>query len=122
MPRALRVCSSPGCASLVPAGKRYCPEHTRRSPDDRPSAAQRGYDAEWRRIRKAHLKQHPLCAMCMAQGIEREGNHVDHIIPLAHGGTHDPSNLQTLCHAHHSQKTARYDGGFGRVGKGGRNR
>ena len=31
---------------------------------------------------------------------------LDHIIPLVDGGTHDPSNLQTLCTPCHKKKTA----------------
>ncbi|WP_139238733.1 HNH endonuclease, partial [Yersinia ruckeri] len=30
----------------------------------------------------------------------------DHIIPKAHGGTDDPSNLELLCWPHHRKKTA----------------
>lgn len=39
---------------------------------------------------------------------------MDHIVPLAQGGTNDTSNLQTLCRSCHSKKTVLYDGGFGR--------
>jgi 5-methylcytosine-specific restriction endonuclease McrA len=28
------------------------------------------------------------------------GLQIDHIVPFAHGGTHDPENLRTLCGAH----------------------
>ena len=31
---------------------------------------------------------------------------LDHIVPLVDGGTHDPSNLQTLCTPCHKKKTA----------------
>lgn len=79
----------------------------------RPSAARRGYDAAWRRIRLAHLKRHPLCADCERAGIAVPATDVDHILPLRRGGTHAPSNLQSLCHFHHSSKTAREDGRFG---------
>lgn len=41
--------------------------------------------------------------------------HVDHITPLARGGTNARRNLQALCGPCHSTKTARQDGGFGRV-------
>jgi 5-methylcytosine-specific restriction protein A len=40
---------------------------------------------------------------------------VDHIVPRRAGGSDDPSNLQGACHACHSRKTARADGGFGRA-------
>jgi len=42
--------------------------------------------------------------------------HLDHIVPLAAGGERlDASNVQWLCIACHSVKTAREDGGFGKV-------
>lgn len=42
---------------------------------------------------------------------------VDHIVPLSKGGAKsDPANLQAFCHSHHSIKTIRHDGGFGRRG------
>lgn len=78
--------------------------------DRRPGARARGYDAEWERVRAAHLRDHPDCRRC-----GQPGQHVDHIIPLARGGTHDPANLQTLCHSCHSMKTVALDGGFGRT-------
>jgi 5-methylcytosine-specific restriction protein A len=40
--------------------------------------------------------------------------HLDHVIPLAQGGTNDPDNLQWLCAGCHSRKTVEQDGGFGR--------
>jgi 5-methylcytosine-specific restriction protein A len=120
-PRASRVCPIPGCAELISGSERYCPEHTRqqqRSVDSRrPSSARRGYDAEWQRIRSEHLRDHPCCVQCAAQGVQRFGRHVDHIVSKRNGGTNDPTNLQTLCDSHHSRKTATYDGGFGNARK-----
>jgi 5-methylcytosine-specific restriction protein A len=78
----------------------------------RPQARSRGYTNEWERLRRDHLRSHPCCVMCG----EREHLHVDHII--AHKGNValllNASNLQTLCHACHSRKTAQIDGAFGR--------
>ena len=34
-----------------------------------------------------------------------EDGHLDHIKPLAEGGTNDRSNLQGLCGRHHDEKT-----------------
>jgi len=77
---------------------------------DRPSAAARGYDVKWRRIRAQFVKAHPYCS---APGCGAPTTDVDHIIPRARGGTDDWSNLQALCHAHHSAKTATQDGRWG---------
>jgi 5-methylcytosine-specific restriction enzyme A len=111
----LPPCSAPGCpARAVSRGRcaRHAQEAARRyreqHPDARPSAGARGYGAEWRDVRVAHLARSPWCQVC-----GRAGSVVDHIIPRAAGGTDDPSNLQTLCARCHGQKTARHDGGFG---------
>jgi 5-methylcytosine-specific restriction protein A len=44
------------------------------------------------------------CAVCkrIVYGLDAQ---VDHRIPLADGGTDSLDNLQTLCLAHHGQKT-----------------
>jgi 5-methylcytosine-specific restriction protein A len=47
------------------------------------------------------LAAEPLCRHCSRPGLD-----VDHIIPLASGGTNDRNNLQVLCHSCHSSKTA----------------
>lgn len=106
-----RVSSCPGRATHG----RYCELHAEkyRVKDERPSAARRGYDRAWRRIRARYLRRYPDCVVC-----GRLAEEVDHIVPLAAGGTHEEGNLQALCKVHHSQKTAVLDGGFGR-GQGG---
>ena len=86
----------------------------KRAPDTRPSPSDRGYGTRWQRIRKAILLAEPLCRACAAKGEIKPAEHVDHIIPLAQGGTHEARNLQPLCHACHSRKTVMEDGGFGR--------
>jgi 5-methylcytosine-specific restriction protein A len=79
-------------------------------PDDRESAAARGYGHRWRKLRLMHLRAHP---MCQHPGCEKAASDVDHVVPRARGGDDRDANLQSLCHAHHSEKTAREDGGFG---------
>lgn len=97
-------CASPGCPLFLP-----CPLHHRereRQVDrQRGSAASRGYDRRWRRLREAYLAQNPVCAICEhAPAIE-----VDHIEP--HRGDivkfWNFSNLQGLCKSCHSAKTAK---------------
>ena len=69
MPRSpKRPCRYPGCPNLCESGT-YCPEHSAESPDRlRGNAAERGYDAKWRRARRHFLQRHPLCANCLSQG------------------------------------------------------
>lgn len=57
----------------------------------------RPYDERWRRIRAQTLQAEPLCRLCLAGGKTVSATVVDHIVPLADGGTHAQSNLQPLC-------------------------
>ena len=75
--------------------------------------------AEWRRVRERVLASEPLCRMCLAVGRREPARHVDHIQPIASGGSwFDADNLQALCHEHHSQKTAAEQGHVARMGCG----
>lgn len=118
MRRAARVCPQPGCSEIIYGSARLCASHEsarqKQIDSKRPPASRRGYDASWRRRRGQFLEDHPHCLIC-----GKPANHVDHIVALAAGGADDESNWQPLCHAHHSQKTAQTDGGFGnRRGRG----
>jgi 5-methylcytosine-specific restriction protein A len=67
--------------------------------------------AAWRRIRARHLRDEPLCRVCLAKGIVTAATDVDHIDG---DSTNDvPGNRQSLCRPCHSSKTARENGGFG---------
>ena len=48
--------------------------------------------------RDGHRCRYPGCE-------ETTGLEVDHVIPLAMGGKDEDANLETLCSAHHLQKT-----------------
>ncbi len=79
--------------------------------DNRPSSAQRGYDARWRSARELFLANEPLCRNCMLQNIITGADVVDHIIP--HRGDQelfwDQTNWQPLCYSCHSIKTTTID-------------
>jgi 5-methylcytosine-specific restriction protein A len=83
-----------------------------RAPDTRASAARRGYNYRWRKLRAATLAaeagEHagPLCVECLRQGIITPATDLDHIVPKRVGGADTPENLQPLCHRCHSRKTA----------------
>jgi 5-methylcytosine-specific restriction protein A len=114
------------CGTLVFGGGK-CPEcrlESRAESDARrPSSHDRGYNYEWKQTRAAYLAEHPMCECraCSDLPIWRrpEATDVDHIDGLGPKGPrgHDYSNLRALTHAHHSAKTARDDGGFGRSKK-----
>jgi 5-methylcytosine-specific restriction protein A len=108
--RALSQCSTPGCPGRGTHHGR-CIEHAEqasRTMDlERGTSNDRGYGADWRRIRERFLRDHPGCVQCAAIDRYQQATDVDHIIPRRQGGTDDPSNLQALCHEHHSAKTMR---------------
>jgi 5-methylcytosine-specific restriction enzyme A len=88
MPKAaLRPCRKPGCPALVGSG--YCDDHTdlsKQADRYRGTAASRGYDADWRRVRLQALKRdNYLCVHCLAAGRVTSAFDVDHIIALCDG-------------------------------------
>jgi 5-methylcytosine-specific restriction protein A len=101
-------CGFPGCPNTT--GARFCRQHTeskqRVVTTSRPSAAERGYDRKWRRLRKWYASRHPLCERCSSNGITRAMEDVHHLIPFR--GVDDPlrldpTNLQSLCKQCHSR-------------------
>lgn len=82
----------------------------------RPSPAERGYDADWLALRAAHLARQP---MCVVHGCGQPATDVDHVEAVADAPHRrlDPTNLRSMCHAHHAARTAR-DQGFARHGDG----
>ncbi len=71
------------------------------------SRHQRGYGSQWQKLRKVVLaREGALCQPCLAQGRTTRGAIVDHITPKADEGTDDLANLQVICHACHTMKTA----------------
>ncbi len=126
----LTICKYPGCCRPVPVGERYCVVHKAKgeardakAKSDREqyrqsrkgSSSERGYGYRWQKLRARFLAQHPVCAECLKEGRITMATDVDHIRP--HKGEPElmwnEGNLQALCHACHSRKTAREDGGFG---------
>ena len=72
---------------------------------------------QWQRIRNTFRIHNPLCKMCSDKGIDKAGELVDHIKPVnqsnvwntehgKYGNPTDVRNLQTLCRACHTIKTA----------------
>lgn len=104
-------CKHPGCARLVPYGRKYCDEHAPLHIGDVKSTKQKGYGSRWQRESKAYLRAHPLCARCLAKGKYTKATVVDHIVP--HRGDQklfwDRSNWQSLCKSCHDSKTMTED-------------
>jgi 5-methylcytosine-specific restriction protein A len=74
------------------------------------SSTQRGYGADWRRVRAQVLAAEPLCRFCAASGRVEPAVEVDHVEPFH--GLDDPrrlavTNLRPLCTPCHRARTAR---------------
>jgi len=106
------TCERPGCDNPTATGAR-CEQHarrTRRAPDPRPSASQRGYGARWRRIARAFLAANPWCVW---PGCARRSEVPDHypdtradLIAADVPDPDAPHRLRALCTPHHNQHTA----------------
>ena len=104
--RPLRPCSYPGCPNLCDG--QYCEEHrkeARRKYDkyERRPDVHKKYGRAWSRIRNRYAAEHPLCEMCLKEGRVTVMDEVHHILPVSKGGTHDKSNLMSLCHSCHNK-------------------
>jgi len=87
--------------------------HTQRKLNPRLWSAQQVRNtARWRRLRVMVLNAHPMCAdpyaMHAVWGRFEPATEVDHIVPLVEDLTlaYDEANLQPLCRACHSRKSA----------------
>jgi hypothetical protein len=63
--------------------------------------------------RKRRRSLHPLCAHCTKEGRVTVTAEIDHVIPLALGGTDTDDNVQGLCKDCHARKTADEDAAHG---------
>lgn len=101
-----RPCSYPNCPNLTDG--RFCEEHQRLEYKryekyDRNPATRKRYGTTWRKVRASYVKAHPYCELCFQQGLMKEVEEVHHKLPLSEGGTHDTSNLISLCKSCHSR-------------------
>lgn len=100
------------CGAIVPYGVlcqcqiKQKRERNARHDSRRPTAAQRGYNHEWRKARKEYLTAHPSCRMC-----GNPATVVDHII--AHRGDQrlfwHRANWQPLCEPCHNSTKQRQE-------------
>jgi 5-methylcytosine-specific restriction protein A len=86
----------------------------------RATAAQRGYDRDWFRLRAVVLREEPFCRHCAAVDVQTRATVLDHIESIRDAPERrlDRDNLQPLCQACHNRKTTRVDGGFGKARAG----
>ena len=88
------------CGALVRGASR-CPSHqlqtNRRIEKARGTRQERGYGAEWMRLRARALRAQPWCGDCMTEGRPDNPLTGDHIVPLSAGGRNEPGNIRILC-------------------------
>jgi len=103
-------CRFGGCSELT--NERYCDQHRKAINNyynkyQRDPETNKRYNSIWRKIRKEFIKSNPLCKICKQDGKLTPAQEVHHVIPLSENGTHDISNLQSLCKYHHSSESTR---------------
>lgn len=94
------------CGTLSPRSRCVTCTAIRRKPrDKRNNIARGGNGWTWQRTRKAVLERDGhRCLACGTTGVRFE---VDHIVPLAAGGSNALVNLRTLCALCHRLRGAR---------------
>jgi len=101
-----KPCAYPGCPNL--SDDRYCPQHRSLKNKQynrygRRESTRNSYGAQWRTIRNEFIAEHPYCEVCRREGRLVATQVVHHIVELSKGGTHDESNLVSLCRSCHSR-------------------
>ena len=94
-------CRTPRCPDV--AGPRgLCAGHARDYERRRGTAAERGYGAAWRELRRVILRRDRMCRD--ESGCSEPSAEVDHIIPKVQGGSDDPANLRGTCVYHNRSR------------------
>lgn len=68
-------------------------------------------DKRWKQLRQQYFTEHPLCELCLEEGIITAGEDIHHIIsPFKNKDPEyveryafDINNLKTLCKKHHAE-------------------
>ncbi|OPX87746.1 MAG: HNH endonuclease [Pelotomaculum sp. PtaB.Bin104] len=109
--RPLKPCRHPGCPALTNTG--YCEQHKREQwNDNRKNARQRGYTAQWEKVRAYKLKRNPLCERCEQEKRVTPAVMVHHIKPISQGGAVlDMANLMSVCRSCHDKLHSKHPGG-----------
>lgn len=107
--KPLSPCHQPGCPKLAKSGSSYCELHKKQNEKvydtARGTAAERGYDATWAKVRAIYLSQHPLCEECLKVNKIVPSKIPHHIKPIHKYPDLrlDMNNLKALCVACHNR-------------------
>jgi 5-methylcytosine-specific restriction protein A len=97
--KAKRPCSRQGCNLLVGGASRFCPEHEKQSKQQydaqRGTAADRGYNAGWAKVRVMKLNIDCLCQRCLMKNVDKSACLVHH--KDRNSGNNSMDNLESLC-------------------------
>lgn len=103
-------CSQYHCHQPAQAGSSLCEQHApaKATKEQRRLSNAEYKKAAWQRIRAAQLSKEPLCAACMHEGKVAAAEHVDHLFAWnqINAAAFKLNVFQSLCHTHHSIKTA----------------
>jgi 5-methylcytosine-specific restriction enzyme A len=101
MPRAKSICLTSGCLARTLLDGR-CADHQLRKSWNRTSERNRTRPRDWSKRRTRVLaRDHFTCQRCGS----RKQLEVDHIVPVARGGSWEMDNLWALCKTCHRSKT-----------------
>ncbi|EME0311878.1 HNH endonuclease [Enterobacter hormaechei] len=105
-----RACRKRGCSGTTTDRSGYCEKHRNEGWQQHQRGRtrhQRGYGSKWDVLRLDVLtRDKHLCQSCKRNGRAEPARTVDHILPKAHGGTDEQTNLESLCWSCHRAKTA----------------
>lgn len=108
--RPNKPCRAKGCQVLTRAAGGYCDEHADQAKAWATRQGSGRGGRPWRRTREEVLKRDSYlcqCEDCKRLGRVRPAHEVDHVVPLAQGGTDSLSNLAAINHDCHRVKTLR---------------
>lgn len=99
-----KPCSKPGCPRLTDGGR--CEQHKKQAEKEyeqsRGTAAERGYDATWARVRLMKMNADPLCERCLLNGRDVAAILVHHKDRNSMNNRED--NLESLCRDCHDEE------------------
>ena len=106
--RPNKPCRAKGCQVLTRAAGGYCDEHMDQAKAWATRQGSGRGGRPWRRTREEVLKRDSYlcqCEDCKRLERVRPAHEVDHVVPLAQGGTDSLSNLAAINHDCHRVKT-----------------